>query len=184
MGGYFIINGNEKLIRLLIVNRRNHPMAIVRPSFQKRGPNYSPFGVIIRCVRPDQSSQTITVHYLTDGSCTLRFAYRKQEYMLPLVMVLRALLGTTDKEIYDSIVQQDYENTFVTDRVELMLRSYKQRYATLVTREQCLAFIGGKFRVVLRVDDEMTDVECGEYLMHRLILVHLSSNRDKFNLLM
>lgn len=33
LGGYFIINGNEKLIRLLIVNRRNNPMAIIRPSF-------------------------------------------------------------------------------------------------------------------------------------------------------
>jgi DNA-directed RNA polymerase I subunit RPA2 len=53
LGGYFIINGIEKLVRLLIVNRRNHPMAIVRPSFQKRGATYSNYGVMIRCVRPD-----------------------------------------------------------------------------------------------------------------------------------
>jgi DNA-directed RNA polymerase I subunit RPA2 len=64
-----------------------------------------------------------------------------------------------------------------------MLRSYKQRYP-LYSRQQCLAFIGGKFRVVLRVDEQMTDVECGEYLTRRLILVHLRSDRDKFNLLM
>jgi DNA-directed RNA polymerase I subunit RPA2 len=115
-------------------------MAIIRPSFQKRGPTYTNFGVMIRCVRPDQTSHTLTIHYLTDGNCTLRFTYRKQEYMLPLVMVLKALIDTTDKEIYDSIVQSDTENTFVTDRVELMLRGFK-RFA-LFTREQCLAFMG------------------------------------------
>lgn len=89
LGGYFIVNGIERLIRLLIVNRRNHPMAIVRPSFVKRGPTYTNFGVMIRCARPDQTSHTVTVHYLTDGNCTLRFTYRKQEYMIPLVMVLK-----------------------------------------------------------------------------------------------
>ena len=106
LGGYFIVNGIERLIRLLIVNRRNHvrswrdesdmtssdlmqPLAIVRPSFQKRGPAYTNFGVMIRCARPDQTSHTVTIHYLTDGNATLRFTYRKQEYMLPLMMVLK-----------------------------------------------------------------------------------------------
>jgi DNA-directed RNA polymerase I subunit RPA2 len=95
---------------------------------------------MIRCVRPDQSSHSISIHYLNDGNCTVRFSYRKQEYMIPLVMVLKALVPTTDKEIYDSIVQEDDNNTFVTDRVELMLRAMK-RYA-LYTQDQCLAFIG------------------------------------------
>jgi len=38
MGGYFVVNGLEKLIRLLIVNRRNYVLGITRPSFTKRGP--------------------------------------------------------------------------------------------------------------------------------------------------
>lgn len=38
MGGYFIINGNEKVMRILIMPRRNHIMAIRRPTFSKRGP--------------------------------------------------------------------------------------------------------------------------------------------------
>src|SRR4051794_22734049 len=35
LGGYFIVNGIEKLVRLLIVTRRNHPMALIRSSFCK-----------------------------------------------------------------------------------------------------------------------------------------------------
>ena len=181
LGGYFIVNGLEKLIRLLIVNRRNHPMAIVRPSFQKRGPTYTNYGVMIRSVRPDQTSHTNTIHYLTDGSATFRFSYRKQEYMLPVVMVLKALIDTTDREIYQSIVQADTSNTFLTDRIEMMLRAFK--HYTLYTRQQCLAFIGSKFRVALNLWEEMTDIEAGEYLLNKVVLVHLKDNTEKFNLL-
>lgn len=180
-GGYFIINGIERLIRLLIVTRRNHPLAIVRPSFQKRGPTYSPYGVTIRSVRDDQTSQTISIHYLTDGNVTFRFSHRKQEYMIPLVMVLKALIPTTDKEIYESIVLEDKSNTFVTDRVELMLREFKN--FALYTREECLAFLGSKFRPALRQSPAKTDVEVGEYLLKKIVLVHLKTNREKFDLL-
>jgi DNA-directed RNA polymerase I subunit RPA2 len=45
--------------------------------------------------------------------------------MLPAVMVMKALVSCTDKEIYESIVQEDHDNTFITDRVEMMLRQFK-----------------------------------------------------------
>ena len=38
LGGYFIVNGIEKIIRMLQVNRRNYPMAIKRGAFKNRGP--------------------------------------------------------------------------------------------------------------------------------------------------
>lgn len=50
LGGYFIVNGVEKLIRMLIVNRRNFPMAIIRPSFVNRGATYTKYGIQIRSV--------------------------------------------------------------------------------------------------------------------------------------
>ena len=37
LGGFYIVNGNEKLIRMLIVGKRNFPMSIIRGSFVKRG---------------------------------------------------------------------------------------------------------------------------------------------------
>ena len=44
MGGYFICNGIERVIRLLQVQRRNHAMAIERSSYKNRGPAYSDKG--------------------------------------------------------------------------------------------------------------------------------------------
>ncbi|KAI9313527.1 hypothetical protein BX666DRAFT_1977413 [Dichotomocladium elegans] len=181
MGGYFIVNGIEKLVRLLIVPRRNHVTAIIRNSFQNRGPVYSPYGCAIRCARPDQTTQTNTVHYLNDGNAMLRFAWRKQEYMVPAMLFLKALVNTSDKEIFDALCQGDVKNTFLTDRVELLLRSFK--IYSLYTREDCLAYLGGKFRVIMGLDDDLTDAQIGEAILDKIILVHLKDNRDKFNLL-
>ncbi|CAM0136547.1 DNA-directed RNA polymerase I subunit rpa2 [Umbelopsis sp. WA50703] len=181
MGGYFIVNGIEKIIRLLIVPRRNHVVAIIRNSFTNRGPTYSQYGCAIRCTRPDQTSMTNTVHYLTDGNAMIRFAWRKQEYMIPAIMILKALVDTSDKEIFDALCQGDVKNTFLTDRVELLLRSFK--VYNLYTRESCLRYLGDKFRVVMDVAEDLTDVEVGEELLRRAVLVHLKNGRDKFNLL-
>lgn len=54
-GGYFVINGNEKIIRMLIMTRRNYPLAMVRPSWKNRGRMYSEYGVTLRSVKPDQT---------------------------------------------------------------------------------------------------------------------------------
>jgi len=33
-GGYFIVNGNEKIVRMLIVQKRNFPIAFKRPGYK------------------------------------------------------------------------------------------------------------------------------------------------------
>ncbi len=42
--GYFIVNGIEKVIRLLIMPRRNYPIAVSRPKFKSRGQGYTQYG--------------------------------------------------------------------------------------------------------------------------------------------
>ena len=44
-GGYFIINGNERIIRMLIANKRNYPVAFERNSFVNRGKFFTPYAV-------------------------------------------------------------------------------------------------------------------------------------------
>lgn len=182
MGGYFIINGNERLIRFLIVPRRNHVTSIIRNSFGNRGASYTEFGVAIRSVREDQTSQTNTLHYLSNGGATLRFSFRKAEYMVPVVMIMKALVGATDKEIFKGILQNDFENTFLTDRVELLLRGFKS-YG-LMTGRQCLEFLGDKFRVVLQCPEDWTNERVGTFLIDQIVLVHLTDRRDKLRLLL
>ncbi|EJT46891.1 DNA-directed RNA polymerase i polypeptide 2 [Trichosporon asahii var. asahii CBS 2479] len=181
-GGYFIINGNEKLVRYLILPRRHHPINLYRPSFAKRGVSYTPYGCQIRCVRPDQSACTNTIHYLSNGGATLRFAWRKVEYMIPLVLILKALVDASDLEIFEGLVQGEYDNTFLTDRVELLLRG--QKSWNLQTGTQCLDYLGDKFRVVMNCPDDWTNVQVGSYLLKKVVLVHLPQPREKFRMLL
>ena len=182
MGGYFITNGIERLIRLLIVQRRNHPLAIIRPSFGNRGHSYSKFGVSIRCVRQDQTSQTVTLHYCTDGMATVRFSYRKNEYMVPVMLVLRALSQTSDKQLFERLTMAKQQNTSLVDSVELLLRSFRTSFAVL-TRHQALSYLGQKFAVMLDCPEDMTQLDAGLELLRRVVLVHLTNDSDKFDLL-
>jgi DNA-directed RNA polymerase I subunit RPA2 len=193
LGGYFIINGIEKIVRLLIVNRRNYPMAIIRNSFEGRGSAYTKYATLIRCVRPDQTSQTNVLHYLDDGNITFRFSWRKNEYLVPAMMVLKALVDTNDREIFESIVgaagSKRTENTFLTDRVELLLRTYKA-YG-LFSKSKTRSYLGEKFRIILQVPDTMSDYDVGTEFLRKIVLVHLgnvdvteSQDNDKFKLML
>ncbi|KAH6689206.1 DNA-directed RNA polymerase I subunit RPA2 [Plectosphaerella plurivora] len=193
LGGYFVVNGIEKIIRLLQVNRRNFPMAIYRPSFANRGPGYSPHGIIIRSVKPDETSQTNVLHYLTDGNITFRFSWRKNEFLVPVMMILKALVETNDREIFESLVGprgcKAAQNTFLTDRVELLLRTYKT-YG-LYSKDETRAYLGEKFRVVLGVADTMSHYDAGTEFLRRIVLVHLGNvnvtehqDTDKFKMIL
>lgn len=170
VGGYFITNGIERVVRLLQVPRRNYAMAIERSSFKNRGPSFSDKGVSMRCVRPDQSSRTITLHYLNNGGVSLRFVLKKQEFLLPVVVVAKALSNITDKELFDRVVQNDTANTFVTARLELLLRDTKQ--LNIFTRVEFLAYLGGRFRDFLPLSDRYSDEQCGKLLVERHLFVH------------
>ena len=74
-GGYFVINGNERIVRMLIMTKRNYPVAFMRPSFINRGRLFTPYAVQMRCVRDDLFSQTMTLHYHSDGNCSMRLIY-------------------------------------------------------------------------------------------------------------
>lgn len=102
--------------------------------------------------------------------------------MIPVVLILKGLVDASDKEIFEGLVQGEYDNTFLTDRVELLLRG--QKAWGLQTGSQCLAFLGEKFRVVLGFPDDWDDVQVGGALLNKVVLVHLPSPREKFRMLM
>ncbi|MCJ1426764.1 DNA-directed RNA polymerase I subunit RPA2 [Sticta canariensis] len=192
-GGYFIVNGIERVVRMLIVSRRNFPMAIVRGSFVKRGAAYTKFAMQIRSVRPDQTPQTNVLHYLNDGNVTFRFSWRKSEYLVPVMMILKALVETNDREIFEGIIGSSgpglVHDTFMSERIELLLRTYKSY--KLHGKGKTRAHLGAKFKPVLAVPDDMSDQEAGSEFLRKVVLVHLgnvevteSQNHDKFRMLL
>ncbi len=188
------MNGIERCVRLLQIPRRNHPTAIKRSNYKNRGPTYTDLGVAIRCARSneDQSSITNTVHYLTTGGASLKFTARKQEFLIPVILILRALSGSengvtsggvTDEELYNRILQGDEENTFLKARAELLLQD-SQRFTGLNTPNECLAYIGANFRMLSMKPDSTPDIDIGHYMINRFILIHLPKYGDKLECLL
>lgn len=49
MGGYFICNGIERIIRMITLQRRHYIMALRRGAYRKRGANYTANATLLRC---------------------------------------------------------------------------------------------------------------------------------------
>lgn len=179
VGGYFVMNGIERVIRLLQVQRRNYAMAIERSSYRNRGANYSDKGVAMRCTRSDQTSVTVTLHYLTNGGATLRFVLRKQEFLLPVVMVAKALHNISDQELFNRIVGGDTNNTFLTTRLELLLRDFKSY--KLHSMKQCQEYLGSLFRGSLPISERTDDATAGMILIRQYLFVHVESFSEKLD---
>jgi DNA-directed RNA polymerase I subunit RPA2 len=177
-------------------------MAIQRANYKNRGPTYTDLGIAIRCARHngDQSSITNTVHYLSTGGATIKFVARKQEFLIPVILIVRALsgpqstsspdagagsgIGITDEEMYRRIVQGDDMNTFLRARAELLLQDARARFPNLNTPDECLGYIGSRFRRLSQKAESTKDVEIGHYMIRRYILIHLPGYKDKLECLL
>lgn len=196
-----MVNGIERCVRMLQIPRRNYATAIQRSNYKNRGSTYTDLGVAMRCSRHtgDQSSVTNTVHYLTTGGANLKFLARKQEFLIPVILLLRALsasqtaaadvaggggMGMTDEELYRRIVQGDDSNTFLVARSGLLLQDARARFGNLNTPEECLAFMGVRFRRLGQRAETTSDVDVGHFMIRNYILIHLPDYKDKLECLL
>jgi len=180
IGGYFISNGNERSIRMIIGVRKNRGMAIIRNIYTKRDFNYTKKAILFRGCREDQSSTTNILHYLSDGTITLEFLLRNGQFFIPVILILRCLKQCTDREIYEQITLGEEHDSFLSDRVEFMLRLAKQN--NFIDRLWCLGFLGSKFRNILYLSKYRSDIKCGEYIIKHCIFVNCKAMVEKYYL--
>ncbi|KAF0930731.1 hypothetical protein E2562_034923 [Oryza meyeriana var. granulata] len=191
MGGYFICGGMERLVRILILLKRNYPMGLIRGAFLNRGAGYTDKAVVIRCVQDDQSSVTIKLYYLQNGSARVGFWLGGREFLLPVGIVLKALIDTSDREIFTSLTccySDHYERgkgvvstQLIGERAQIILDEVRD--LSLFTRTECLLHLGKYFRSVMEGFEKDDFETVAEAVLKDFIFVHLQNNHDKFNLL-
>ncbi|PNI14648.1 POLR1B isoform 3 [Pan troglodytes] len=181
MGGYFIINGIEKVIRMLIMPRRNFPIAMIRPKWKTRGPGYTQYGVSMHCVREEHSAVNMNLHYLENGTVMLNFIYRKELFFLPLGFALKALVSFSDYQIFQELIKGKEDDSFLRNSVSQMLRIVMEEGC--LTQKQVLNYLGECFRVKLNVPDWYPNEQAAEFLFNQCICIHLKSNTEKFYML-
>ncbi len=158
------------------------PMALIRNSWKSRGATYTEYGITMHCVGIDQIGQNHILHYLDNGSANLCFAYQKEIFFVPAIMILKGLVDMPDYEIYRCLMRHRETNSFMEGCAKYMLRQLQE--ADIFTRSDVLNYIGSRFRVKLMLPDWYTDIECANYLFKYSLFTHLDENIDKFNLLM
>lgn len=166
-GGYFIVSGHDKLLRFHIATKRNYLFALNRKS---KDPAYTDYSVMIRSVGEDEIGQKNEIKYCVDGNMHLKVFLNKRIYFIPIVLILRALVNTTDSEIY-RILGSD-------KRILTILAKMKD--FEVFSQNEALEYLGNRFRPIIKEEDP---VECGRIFINRVILIHLNKFEDKFNLL-
>ncbi|CAH8299301.1 unnamed protein product [Eruca vesicaria subsp. sativa] len=191
MGGYFILNGIERVFRCVIAPKRNHPTGMIRNSFTGKREGYSDKAVAIRCVRDDQSAVTIKVYYNRNGSARVGFWIGGREYLLPVGLVLKALTETNDEEIYESLNccynehcgrgEGSIGTQLVRERAKIILDEVRD--LGLFTREQCRKYLGEHFKSDIDAQKNDSYLTVAAAVLKNYIFVHLDNDDDKFNLL-
>jgi DNA-directed RNA polymerase beta subunit len=191
LGGYFIVNGNEKIIRMTVLQRRHTIVAQVRESFKKRGAGFTTFATAFRSVADDQSAVTLQCHFMREGGVLFRVMIKRSEYYFPAALLLKSLCDCSDRALYDRIVLDD-DDPALADRAAFLIGDAQSLLggALPLTRERCLKYLGKNFRRLLESPAHVSDLDVGRDLVQRYIFPHLSDpdgffdgddNERKFN---
>ncbi|XP_070167298.1 DNA-directed RNA polymerase I subunit RPA2 [Polyergus mexicanus] len=181
-GGYFIIRGIERLIRMLIMTRRNYPIAIKRPTWKTRGEQFSDLGIFLRSVQEDNTATNNTLHYVNDGSAKFAFTHKKTTYYIPLILLIKCLIDVTDVYIYKTLIAGCENDLYYSNSVTNMLRALHEE--GLHWHEQCKAYVGKIFKVKFsELPADATDIDVCNYILKYCVAIHLDEPIDKFHLL-
>ncbi|XP_064102895.1 LOW QUALITY PROTEIN: DNA-directed RNA polymerase I subunit RPA2-like [Macrobrachium nipponense] len=182
-GGYFIVNGAPKVMRMLIANRSNYPLAMARESWKKRLEGLTEKGVFMRCEAVLISHVVNILHYLNTGDAKLQFILRNQGYFVPLVMVLKALMDFTDHQIFLHLIRGRESDKYFKEKIKNMMLGLQ--HEGLYNQEMCKKYIGKTFRHRLTYifPNWFTDEQICEQLFRRCVLIHITTNAQKFDTL-
>lgn len=182
VGGYFILNGLEKLLRMLQVPKKNYPFGITRQTFHMRNKNFTNYAVSMKCVREDLFAKTIYLHYCYDGNIFVNVMIRKAEYLIPVVIVLKALEEISDRQLYNMLVKGYEGDSFVSERVEVLLNESVKR--SVFSKAQCLSYLGLLLKNIIQANNpNYTHAQIGEIFLKEYIMVHCETNQEKITTL-
>ena len=175
-GGYFIIQGGEKVIVaqermatnfVYVFNKKEQSgfswQAEVRSSLD--GSNRPPVQFAVKIAKKNTHMQ----HNL-GGLITARIPYVKDD--IDIVILFRALGLETDKDIIDYIVFDENDNSFK----ELLRPSIEYLSTAYKTKDECLEYIGNRTTRGESTENEKRKKR-GEEILRQYMLSHISTKR-------
>ena len=186
VGGYFIVNGKERIIRMLTAQRRHYPMGQQNKAFPGIGAMFSEFGVSMRCVRPDQQSFNMVLHYLTNGTARLQIYDERQPYNFPIALVLKILVDESDRYIFNQMIKGREEDSYYASccvNMIQMVSNFEGRETQDDMKRKLGAQLRSRDREYKRFPEWISDQEVCDRVFRDAVAPHLTRDLDKFNLL-
>eukprot|EP00092_Neocalanus_flemingeri_P024162 GFUD01026209.1.p1 GENE.GFUD01026209.1~~GFUD01026209.1.p1 ORF type:complete len:1157 (+),score=299.03 GFUD01026209.1:56-3526(+) len=182
-GGYFVVGGHERILRMLQTTRRNYPVAMKRGSWKNRGKNFSDMGVLLECGKKDLTTTKNVLHFVTTGNAKYMFALNKELFFVPVILILKCLKDVPDSYIYRRLMVGVGDDPYYKGNIVNMLRELLDE--GVYNQEQAQEYIGRSFRpkVQLLVPAWYTDREACAWLIKNSVAIHLDNDNDKFDII-
>jgi DNA-directed RNA polymerase II subunit RPB2 len=167
-GGYFIVNGSEKVVICQDRMVENKPLVFLK---KDSGTLSYIVQVNSRSYRPNGSSQVLNVKARKDGLMTIRVPILNEVNVFAL---FRALGVQSDREIIKMIVTDD-NDTDMIDVIRITLDACKNELHTKIqTEEEAYDFLINKLKVIRKYTESDKDTKVQQKKMHLKSLLHTS----------
>lgn len=180
-GGYFVVKGNEKLIRMLLMTRRNYPLALKRSTWVNRGKFFSEHGIMIRSTSLDHTSTNNVLHFLNNGTAKMMFSHRKMLSYLPVMLLLKSLMCYSDEKIFNDLIAGYETDLYYKSCLQSMLVDLHKE--NIHTHYDCKNYLGQIFRSRYdKLPPWSSNEQVADHILEMSILIHLNKPIEKYNL--
>lgn len=190
IGAYFLMNGGERILRALVMQRCNAAINIHRDKFVSQGPHFSPKAVVIRCKRTSGITTQNYFYYTTIGEILFSFA-RKVVWHIPVSLLMFCCKpGLTPTSLFQMLTIGLDCGPSHAARVEAFLQHHRNKaYGELSHHLDYLTVVGRMYReyqqkgnmfhFIPDLHSQMTchhDAWYGLFLLRRHVLPHLNAD--------
>lgn len=175
-GGYFVINGSEKVIISQDRMIDNKPLVFVR---KESGADIHIVQVNSKSYKPHGMSQSIMIKMKKDGILTIRAPILSE---IPVMILFRALGIESDRDIINYIVYDENDHDMV-DALRISLNECKnEKGIKIQKKEDAELYLLNKIRVIKKYSETSKEIKQQQKHLHLISLLrdgflpHIESN--------
>ena len=165
-GGYFIVNGSEKVVMSLERMCDNKPLI-----FSKKDSNTVTYAVQVnsKSHKPNGMTQVIAIRMKKDNTMSIKVPILSE---IPVFILIRALGIESDRDIVNYVVY-DEKDTDMINLVRMSLDNTKNETKgnKIMTQDDAIDYLTTKMRILKKYTDTDQDVKHAQKRMHLLSLL-------------
>lgn len=167
-GGYFIVNGSEKVVICQERMVENKPLVFLK---KDSGISSHIVQVNSRSYKPNGMMQVLNVKIKADGTMTIRVPILQE---VNVFVIFRALGVLSDHDIINMIVSDDNDNDMI-DTLRISLEACKnENHQKIQTSEEAFDYLINKLKVIRKYTETNQDVKVMQKKMHLMHLLKTS----------